>query len=89
MFKLCSSDLKVYAKDSGVELERFYYEFSYILGASYFKNLRMECTINSGWHFTAVYGNFYRTNSYITFQLSNIEPSRKVTILVAPSTNTS
>ena len=85
VLKLCSSDLKVYSKDSAAELERFYYEFSYLLGATNFKSLRFECTINTGWHFTAVYGNFYRTNSYITFQIPNFEPSRKLNILVAPS----
>lgn len=32
----------------------------YLLGTNYFKNIRMDCIINYGWHFTAVYGNFYR-----------------------------
>lgn len=48
----------------------------------------MEVTINTGWHFTAVYGNFYRAKEYISFQMASIDPSRKLTLLVSPSAHT-
>lgn len=56
-----------------------------MLGATYFTNLRSEYIVSSGWNFTAIYGNFYRINQFITFQMNYIEPSRKIFALVTPS----
>jgi len=58
--KLTNSELCYYSKDSPEELTKFYYEFYYLLGATYYSDVRIELTISSGWYFTAVYGNLYR-----------------------------
>jgi len=52
--------MKVYSKDSLADLNKFYYDLNYLLGATYFKNLRVEFIIGNGWYFSAIYGNFYR-----------------------------
>ncbi len=58
-----------------------------MLGATYFKNIRLDCIISAGWHFMAVYGNFYRLKEYITFQMNWFEQSRKIFVLVGPNVN--
>jgi hypothetical protein len=58
--KLTNSELRSYRKESGEELMRFYYDLSYLLGASYYSDVRMELVASPGWVFTAVYGNLYR-----------------------------
>ncbi len=58
--KLTNSELNIYYKDSPEELNKFYYDFYYLLGSRYFTDVRMELIIIPGWYFTAVYGNLYR-----------------------------
>lgn len=58
--KLTNSELLTYRKDSPEDLMKFYYDISYLLGASYYSDVRMELISSPGWIFTAVYGNLYR-----------------------------
>lgn len=82
--KLTNSELKVYWKDEPEDLNKFYYDLSYLLGATYCSDVKMELTLSPGWNFTAVYGNLYRVKEYITFKFCHLEPSRKVYICVTP-----
>lgn len=38
--KLTNSEIKLYNKDSQVDLDKFYYDFSFLLGVTYFKKVR-------------------------------------------------
>ena len=58
--KLTNSELNIYYKDSQEDLNKFYYDLYYLLGATYFTDVRMELLLVPGWYFTAVYGNLYR-----------------------------
>jgi hypothetical protein len=51
---------------------KFYYELSYVLGATYYTDVRMELIISPGWYFTAVYGNIYRIREHITFKMCHL-----------------
>lgn len=83
--KLTSSEMNAYAKDSAVEMDKFYYELSYLLGATYFHDVRTEFIACQGWHYTAIYGNFFRIKEHIIFKSSHIDPSKKFACLVSPS----
>ena len=85
-FKLVNCELKYYSKDSYTELQKFYYELTYLLTATYFKDVRTQFIINRGWAFLAIYGNSHRLkNQFITFCCPQLQSSRKYFVLVSPS----
>ena len=84
-FKLTASELNVYTKDSGPDTDKFYYDLSYLLGCTYFHDARVEFIACQGWHYTAIYGNFYRVKEHITFKINHVDPSRKFFALMSTS----
>lgn len=60
VFKLTSSELKLYHKDNPEDLNKFYYDLSFLLNSTFCNDVRMELIVSPGWNFTAVYGNLYR-----------------------------
>lgn len=79
--------MKLYSKDSPTDLEKFYYDLTYLLGATYFKNVMVELVVSSGWNLNGLYGNYHRLKETITFQMNVLEPSRKLTAVVNPAPN--
>lgn len=65
--KLTNSEFFVYGKDSPADLEKFYYDLTFVLGATYFKSVSIEFTISVGWSYVAAYGNFSRAGHFIRF----------------------
>lgn len=84
MCKLTNSELTSYKKDSSEDLMKFYYDFSFLLGAVYYSDVKMELLLSPGWYFTAVYGNLYRIKEYISFQFCHLEASKKVCVCFLP-----
>ena len=72
VFKLTSSELKLYHKDTNEELTKFYYDLSFLLNSTYCSDARLELIVSPGWNFTAVYGNLYRVKEYITFKFCHV-----------------
>lgn len=82
--KLTNSELKVYVKDSDSDLNKFYYDLTYLLGTTYYRNLKVDFCLGQGWNFSAIYGNFLRLKEGITFQINWIDPSKKFLVEVIP-----
>jgi hypothetical protein len=56
----------------------------YILGATYFQDVRVEFIINEGWHFTSVYGNMRRLKEHISFGMVQCEGTKEFLVFLAP-----
>ena len=84
VFKLTNSELKIYHKDNEDDLNKFYYDLTFLLNSTYCNDARMELIVSPGWNFNAVYGNLYRVKNFITFKFCHVESTRKVFICVNP-----
>jgi hypothetical protein len=58
---------------------------SYLIGATYFKEISIEFIISEGWHFVAIIGNSYRTKGHITFTVTSCEATRHFYVAVSPN----
>lgn len=61
--------MMLYRKDTDQDLLKFYYDFSYLLGTTYYDSVSVEMIISPGWYFNAVYSNSNRGKGHITFNL--------------------
>lgn len=82
--KLTSSEVFNYRKDEPEDLTKFYYDFSYLLGTPYYRDVRIELVSSPGWIFSGVYTNIYRLKEHISFKFCHLEPSRRAFIALQP-----